>query len=163
MNRPRHPHTIIMGIVCVLLEFAPFQYHQLDIGLGQDAMRHTHSPVPVGFWLCTWVTFHLRGYQLDGIAPINVVAVRLCQWCTPHVGSIWGHHWFRAHKCHLMPSTGANGVAFVYARHLPSAQTVDTHAILSSVLCTFHWPSNGVSILDNAILEIFTRVQDNRY
>ena len=39
------------------------------------------------------IPFNVRGYQLDGIAPINVVTVRLCQWCTPHVGSIWGHHW----------------------------------------------------------------------
>ena len=59
-----HPYTIILGILCALLEFAPFQCHHLDIGLGQDAMRHTHIPVPVGFWLCKCVTFHFRGYQL---------------------------------------------------------------------------------------------------
>ena len=33
---------IILGKLCALLEFAPFQCHQLDIGLGQDAMRNTH-------------------------------------------------------------------------------------------------------------------------
>ena len=61
VNRPTHPHTIVIGKLCALLEFASFQCHQLDIGLGQDAMRHTHIRVPVEFWLCTWVTFHLRG------------------------------------------------------------------------------------------------------
>ena len=65
-----------------------FQYRS-DLGY---AMRHTQFPVSVGFRLCTWGAFHLKGYQLDGIAPINVVAVGLCQWCTPHVCSIT--HWF---------------------------------------------------------------------